>query len=1044
MRKCLLLLLSTFLVLSNAYAQDRAVTGIVKDASDNSPLPGVNVLVKGTNVGSVTDFDGKYILQLSEGQNTLVFSFVGYQSQEVVVNSQSKIDINLQVDAEQLEEVVVTALGIEREERSLGYAVQGVKAEDMADAATATGNMMNSLAGQVAGVQIAPANGAGSSSRVVIRGAANLDGNNQPLYVIDGVPMSNSTFKDGGEGYEGDISSGDGLSSLNPDDIESINVLKGGSATALYGSRAINGVVLIATKSGKGQKSGVDFSQSISLDVLGITPNEQKQYGAGSMGDITGDPKSATAMWGPRIQGQDSKFYYFNSGLPEDEQIAHKLQYFNNYRDFYKTGITSNTSVSAYTSNEKSSLRFSYSNMNNEAMVESSTYKRNTFSIKGNTEIAKKLKVDGRMNYSNAKGYNRLKNGGGYGSTMNFLMGLPSTTSINWLSAQHKDEDGRSYGYNDNGSNIFFNLRESYNQDNLDRINAMTSVTYEITNDLKIMGRAGIDYNDFTQDVLDAWGGALNSDGRAFKRNYKEMESNYDFLVTYHKKVGDFDINVNAGASKMHVIRNSQDVGSSTFASPDFQNPTAGQSVLMDMRTYEKQINSVYAMGSIGYNGYLFLDASVRNDWSSTLPLHSNSFLYPSVSGTWVFSDMDWDTPEWLTFGKIRANWAKVGSDTDPYMLHQQYTIHRFNMPGNLVYGEISNRVIPNNNLKPSMQTSTEFGLDLRLFNDRLGIDIARYKAVSVNQILPVNISQSSGYAQLIINAGEILNEGWEMAMNYKVIDKPNFNWTTAINAAYNYNEVVSLTEGVEFYSLNEQGTIQAIPGEAYGAIVSRKTLRDGNGNIVVNPEGVILAEDTPSIIGNGVQPWMAGFRNTFRYKNVSLTILIDGKFGGDVYSTTNAAMYSNGKHLDTIEGREEWNKGDGFWNPGGLVTAKLDGNGVPVTDAEGNPEYVTFEGNVNPELYYASAKADHFMYDASFIKLREVSVNYMLPQHWMENIFIKNVNLSASAFNVGYLWRNNDNFDPEASFSAGNAQGIEASTMALPRTFTFKLNANF
>ncbi|ANQ47937.1 SusC/RagA family TonB-linked outer membrane protein [Flammeovirga sp. MY04] len=1044
MNKHLLLFLSIlFSVFNTLYAQDRVVTGTVVDADDNSPIPGVNVLIKGTTHGSVTNLDGKFSISVAENQ-TLVFSYVGYQSTEVNVANATNLNVSLNVDAEQLDEVVVTALGIERSERSLGYAVQGVSADDMADAATATGNMMNSLAGQVAGVQIAPSNGAGSSSRVVIRGTSVLSGNNQPLYVIDGVPMSNSTFKDGGDGYDGDVSSGDGLSSLNPDDIENISVLKGGSATALYGSRAINGVILITTKSGKDSKTGVDFSQSISLDVLGITPDEQKMYGQGTLGDITGDAKNATGMWGPKIMGQDSRFYYFNSGVPEADQITKQLRHYNNYQDFYRTGITSNTSVSAFASNDKSNIRLSYSNMDNQAMVETSTFKRNTFSIKGSTEILNKLTAEGRVSYSNTQGYNRLINGGGYGSTMNFLMGLPSTTSVKWLSDKHKDENGRSYGYDDRGQNIYFNLREGYNKDNLDRVNGMTSLTYKITDDLKILGRAGIDYNNYTQDVLDPWGAALNSDGRAFKRNYAEMEQNYDFLVSYNKKIGKFDVNVNAGGSKMHILRNSQDVGSSTFASPDFQNPTAGQSVLMDMSTYEKAINSLYATASVGFQGYLFLDASVRNDWSSTLPLNNNSFLYPSISGTWIFSDMDWDTPEWLTFGKIRANYAQVGSDTDPYQLAQQYQIHRFNMPGNLIYGEIGNNVIPNANLRPSIQTSTEFGIDLRMFNDRLGIDVARYKSVSVDQILPVNISQSSGYAQVMINAGEILNEGWEMALNYKILDKSNFNWTATLNAAYNYNEVVSLTEGVEFFSLNESGSIQAIPGQAYGAIVARKTLRDDNGNIVVNQEGIIQAEDTPSIIGNGVQPWMAGIRNTFTYKNLSLTVLIDGKFGGDIYSSTNSSMYSNGKHKDTVVGRDEWNKGDGHWNPGGLVTPKTDDSGNAISDENGNPIYEGFNGNVNPELFYGSAKADHFVYDASFIKLREVSINYRLPQEWMQNIFIKNVNVSASAFNVGYLWKNSENFDPEASFSTGNAQGLENSTMALPRTFTFKLNANF
>ncbi|MBD0402710.1 SusC/RagA family TonB-linked outer membrane protein [Flammeovirga sp. EKP202] len=1027
MRKCLLLLLSTFLVLSNAYAQDRAVTGIVKDSSDNSPLPGVNVLIKGTNIGSVTDFDGKYILQLSEGQNTLVFSFVGYQSQEVVVNSQSKIDINLQVDAEQLEEVVVTALGIEREERSLGYAVQGVKAEDMGNGA-ATGNMMNSLSGKVAGVQITPSNGAGSASKVIIRGNAMLGSNNQPLYVIDGVPISNNILADGSDGDESDISTGDGLSSLNPDDIAEMSVLKGGSATALYGSRAINGVILITTKSGKKGSSGVDFSQGFSMDFIGITPNEQSVYGNGSDGRLASD-RDQLGMWGPKIEGQLNTAYY------DGKERA--LTHYNNYDDFFRTGLTSNTSVSAYGSTEKGSIRFSYSNMDNRGMVQNSTYKRNTFSIKGDVKLSEKIKVDARLNYTNQKANNRLVMGSSVNSYMSMLIGMPSTISHHWLK-DYKDDLGRPIGYTNNDQNPYWYIHERKNEDELNRVVGMTSVTYNVTEDLKILARTGIDYGAMRLNVLDPLYSPWQPQGRAFERTSLEMESNSDFLISYNKKVGKFDVNVNAGGAYLHQIRNFTDVGSSKFSSSDFQNPGAGSDVFQDFSTYEMMMTSLYATASVGYNGYLYLDASVRNDWASTLPINNNSFLYPSISGTWVFSDMDWSVPEWLSFGKLRASWAQVGSHTDPYSLYLQYDIDNWDHNG-LNFGNIKGNDIPNANLKPAIQTSYEFGMDLRLFNDKLGIDVARYSSSSVNQIIPVSISDVSGYDRAIINAGEIVNRGWEFAMDFKAIDKGNFKWTTALNAAYNYNEVVSLTEGVDFYEIASAGgiSIQANPGQAYGALVAKKALRTPEGGFVVDGEGRIMQEDEPSIIGNGVQPWMAGWRNTFNYKNLSLSILIDGKFGGDIYSSTNASMYISGKHENTVAGREEFYNG-GAWNPGNLYSA-VEGDNGDVT-------YEKFEGNVDPQQYWGryGGIAEFNLYDASFIKLREVSVSYMFPKQWMQKTPIKNLSLTASAFNVGYLWKSTPNVDPEASFSSRNVSGVESATLALPRTLNFKLNANF
>lgn len=1012
---------------SNTYAQDRAITGTVKDAVDKSPLPGVNVLVKGTTSGTVTDLDGNFSVILTDDQTALVFSFIGYTSKEVAITNASNIDVELDIDAAELEEVVVTALGIERSERSLGYAVQGVKAEDMGNGA-ATGNVMNSLSGKVAGVQISPSNGAGSASKVTIRGNAILNGNNQPLYVVDGVPISNNILKDGGDGSESDISTGDGLSSLNPDDIAEMSVLKGGSATALYGSRAINGVILITTKSGKKGKSGVDFSQGFSMDFVGITPKEQSQYGNGSDGRLASD-RNQLGMWGPKIEGQLNNAYY--------DGKERNLTYYDNFSDFFRTGLTSNTSISAYNSSEKGSVRFSYSNMDNQGMVQNSTYKRNTFSVKGDIKLSEKLKVDARVNYTNQKAHNRLVMGNSVNSYMSMLVGMPSTISHHWLK-DYKDDQGRPIGYTNNDQNPYWYIHERVNQDELNRIVGMASVTYNITEDLKILGRTGVDYNAMRLNVLDPLYSPWQPQGRAFERTNLEMESNSDFLLSYNKKVGKFDINVNAGGAYLHQVRNYTDVGSSKFSSTDFQNPSAGSDVFQSYSTYERIMTSLYATGSIGYNGYLFLDASVRNDWSSTLPMNNNSFLYPSISGTWIFSDMDWDTPEWLSFGKLRASWAQVGSDTDPYQLGLQYGIDNWDHNG-LNFGNIFGNDIPNDNLKPSIQTSYEFGIDLRLFNDKLGIDVAHYSATSVNQIIPVSISDVSGYERAIINAGEILNEGWEFAMNYKVVAKADFQWTTSLNAAYNYNEVISLTEGVDFFEIAATSgvSIQANPGQPYGALVSKKALRTPDGGFVVDSEGRIMQEDEPSIIGNGVQPWMAGWRNTFNYKNLSFSFLIDGKFGGDIYSSTNASMYTSGKHDATLAGREEF-YGGGSWNPGNLYTA--------VEGSNGDVTYEKFTNNVDPQQYWGryGGIAEFNLYDASFIKLREVSLAYMFPKQWIQKTPIKNLSLTASAFNVGYLWKNTPNVDPEASFSSRNVSGVEAATLALPRTLNFKLNANF
>ncbi|AZQ61613.1 SusC/RagA family TonB-linked outer membrane protein [Flammeovirga pectinis] len=1029
MKKHLLLLCSIFLMLSNAYAQDRVVTGTVKDVTDDSPLPGVNVVIKGTASGTVTDLDGKFSISLTSDQNALVFSFIGYTSKDVTMTNASNITVKLDIDAEELEEVVVTALGIERSERSLGYAMQEVSSEDLGSAGSSS-NVMNSLSGKVAGVQVAPVGGgAGSGSRVVIRGNANLSGNNQPLYVIDGVPISNSTLKDAGDSSDsGDVNTGDGLSSINPDDIESMSVLKGGSATALYGSRAINGVVLITTKSGtKGKSLGIDFNTGVTFDAVGITPNDQMQYAQGTLGLAPSNPKNQTSMWGPKITGQKSKDYYDGK-----ERV---VSGYDNYRSFFNTGQTWNTNVALTGSTDKSTVRFSYSNMDNKGMVDNSTYKRNTFNLRGTTKMVNdKLKLDTRVSYINQKAYNRMEMGNSVNNYMANMLSLPTTIDQNWLKDYKDPVTGRPRGYNDKESNPYWTMYEVVNQDQLDRLIGMASLTYEFTDYLKLMGRAGTDFNSFKQDVLQPLYTPFYEQGRAYQRSNIERENNFDFLLMYHKQFGDFDITGNLGGSYMNNRRDYSDTGSSGFNSPDFQNPQAGADRFLSYSSYEKAIASVYATASVGYKGYLFLDVSARNDWSSTLPIANNSFFYPSVSASWVFSDMDWDTPDWLSFGKLRANLAQVGSDTDPYLLALQYNLDGNNHNG-INIGGVEGNQIPNRVLKPSIQTSYEIGLDLRFFENKFGIDVAYYKSSAVDQILGVDISKGSGFESALINAGQIDNSGVEIMLNYNPIKTDNFSWDITFNTAYNDNKVVSLTEGVESFQLMSINgvSVQARPGEAYGVIVGSKYLRnEATGKIVVDEGGRPQKMDGVHEIGNGVQPWMAGLRNTFNYKNVTFSFLIDSKWGGDIYSSTEASMYSLGKHSETLVGREEYySEGNtGFWNPGNFVTA------------DGSP----YTGNIDPEQYYGAVSgiAEQFIYDASFIKLREVSLTYRFSNKIIGKTPIRNLSLSANAFNLGYLWKNTDNVDPESSFTSGNGQGIEVSNLTIPRTYGFKLNANF
>ncbi|AZQ61739.1 SusC/RagA family TonB-linked outer membrane protein [Flammeovirga pectinis] len=1027
----LFLMLTSMLILSAGYlhAQERTITGNIIDASDKSPLPGVNVVIKGTTTGAVTDFDGNFTILVTPGQDVLTFSFIGYKTTDMNIANSDNIKVKLETDAEELEEVVVTALGIKREERSLGYAVSEVKSEDLGENSSA--NLMNSLNGKVAGVQITPVSGPASSSNVVIRGNAVLAGSNQPLYVVDGVPMSNSNFDNASDADNGGIDTGDGLSSINPDDIEGMSVLKGPAATALYGTRAINGVILITTKSGADRKGlGIDFSTGVNFDVVGITPTMQNQYAHGTMGAFPTDPTSTDGnrMWGPKITpGMRTDAYY--------DGVERTVQHYDIYDQFYRNGVTFNNSVSLTGGNETSNVRFSYSNMSNTGNVENSTFDRHTFNVRGSTKLMnEKLTLDSRVTYTHTEASNRMSMGSSIYNYQRALMGIPNTISMDWMK-NYKDANGRPIGYNDKNENPYWTMNEVSNKDRQDRMLGMLSLNYEFNENLNLIVRGGTDVTSFRQNTLDPLYTPYYEEGRAYERTNLQTENNMDFLLQYSKKFGNFDINTTVGGSYMYQLHDMTDAGSSRFTSQDQQHPAAGSDRFLSLSRYERAISSVYATASVGYKGFLFLDVSGRNDWSSTLPMGNNSYFYPSISGSWVFSDMDWDTPEWLSFGKLRASWAQVGSDTDPYSLYLQYNVdgNQGGYPGmGWNMGGVEGSTIPNYNLQPSMSSSYEFGLDLRLFDNKIGFDIAYYKQSATNQILGVDVSHGSGYSQALINAGEIQNQGVEMMINFSPVQTDNFRWDMMVTAAYNQNEVVSLTDGVESYLLMPTSgsvSVQAIPGESYGVIMGKTYERDGAGNVVVDENGLPLVSDDVSEIGNSIQPWMGGWRNTFSYKNVSLSVLIDGKFGGDIYSQTNASMYNNGKHEETLVGRDDYYNG-GSWNPGNLVTT------------DGSP----YTGSVDPEQYYrrVSQIDEQFVYDASFIKLREVSISYRLPAKTLDRTPFRNLSVTAYGNNLGYLWKSADNIDPEASFTSGNGQGIEMFNMPLPRTFGFKLNANF
>ncbi|WP_430812259.1 MULTISPECIES: SusC/RagA family TonB-linked outer membrane protein [unclassified Carboxylicivirga] len=1016
------LLVSFLLIASNYFvlAQTKSVSGTIKD-QNGLPVPGVTIVeVANPNNGTLSGMEGNFTIVVSEGAK-LQFSFIGFESVVKEVAGLTTLNITLIESTELLDDVVVTALGISREKKELGYAVSEVKGDEFDKSQDA--NVMNALSGKVAGMQISPSvGGAGSSSRVIIRGNSTLAGSNQPLYVVDGIPMNNNSVTGSSADY------GDGLASINPDDIASMSVLKGPAATALYGTRAINGVVLITTKSGDSfQKNiGVEFSSKATFDQALILPDWQDQYGQGQAGKISTSVDAARRqlmMWGAKYANQT-----YDATYDGKERI---YKFHENYDEFFKTGMTLNNSVAITGGSENTSLRFSYSNLSNEGIIPNTDYSRNTFALRSTSKLYDdKLTLDVKVSYANEQSDNRSV------GAIYALYYLPDSYDVKELKS-YKDDDGHPIGYDFQNSNPYWDAYEATNSMNKDRVLGMASLKYAFSKQLSLTARAGADLNFYKTVVTRPIGtaGSYSSIGYARQANNKSWENNFDVLASYNTNFGeDFSFNVNAGGNRMQAWSETIINTSENFSDPNLQNPFSGNTRSSNRIITERAINSLYATTQLGYRDFIYVDFSARNDWSSTLPADNNSYFYPSVSSSLIFTEF-LNQPAWFSFGKLRASWAKVGSDANPYVLQQYYTIDQFTHSGTPI-GSISGNNIPNQDLRPSMSTSYELGFDLKFFNNRVGLDVTYYDQTADDQILNVAIGSSTGYNGALINTGSIRNSGIEVTSYFKPFSNNSFAWTIDLNWARNRNEIIDLYPGLDQLVLaSEQGaSIQARPGQPYGLIIGKAYQRDEYGNKIVTNSGTPIIADEDEVLGNSVPDWMGGIRNTFQIKNVAISFLIDGRFGNDIFSATEQSSYGMGKNKKTLVGRDIYAAGE-KWVPEGLVTHDASGALVP------------YDANTNPERYYHDIRLIHEenVYDGSFIKLRDASVSWNLPARWFENKFIKSLSVGAFGNNLVYLWRNTDNIDPEAAaLGSGSGQGLETYGMPLTRSFGANLNLKF
>ena len=1064
LRLVCLVAVCTFLLSSYSYAQEiKTVQGIIS-TEDGKPLPRVNVVVKGTTAGTATNFSGEYIIEVN-ANDILVFSFLGFKSQEVKVSDKTIINIILEEDIRGLEEVVVTALGIKREKKALGYSVTEVKADDISK--NGEMNAIASLAGKVAGVDITQTTaGPSGSKRVVIRGISELDGNNQPLYVIDGVPVENSTL---GQASEfGGFDLGDGTADLNPEDIESISVLKGASASALYGSRAMNGVILITTKSGAtGEGLGIDFNSSSTFDAVSTKLDEyQTTYGQGSNGILPREGQPAnniTSAWGPKLDPSIT--------ILQRDGIEHPYRLVkDNIQDFFRVGRTLSNSIALSSGNETGSVRFSYSNVNNKDIIPESGLERNSFNLRGKTKLGKLIDLDAKASYMTEEVDNRPAMTDDVTNIGNGLVGIVPNFDQTWLKT-YKDADGRYIDYTGNiyRANPYWTINETFNKSEKNRFVGFVSFNINLHQNLKLRLKSGIDRYDFKFTNFYNNNTPTKQGGLYYENNSIVQEVNHEALLSFNKAIHeDWNISASIGGNIMESSNSINEITGSEIDEPGIASIINFKNIEVSPALYQKEIQSVYGFGQVGYKNVVFIDVTARNDWSSTLPSNNNSYFYPSVSGSFIFTEAaDLDLP-WLTYGKLRASWAQVGSDTDPYRLNLTYRLTGKSFKG-ISMGEIFESVIPNSGLLPQTTTSYEFGTDLRFFNNAIGLDATYYKQTTDDQILSVEVPEVSGYTHAILNSGALENKGLELQLTARPFDR-NFKWDITFNYTKVWNKVVSLHEDVDAYTIANARwsgvSVVAFEDMEFGQITGRGYKRDPQGNIVHDAEsGLPLSTDTPITLGSILPDWTGGVINTFTYKNFTLKTSLDIRMGGDIYSITNRGMVIGGTHASTLGGREGFNDWaarnekdrqdwiDGGGAPEDHVPLPIDGGyigeGVKLVsvDENGNETYETNDIITNPQQYWNQAATDipeTNVYDASYIKIRDISLGYTFPKSVLGNTPIQSLTLSVLGRNLFTLYKNVPNIDPESTYNNGNGQGLEYGSLPTRRHYGINLNIKF
>lgn len=1089
MRKFTLLTLLLLFLSSMGLNAQKTVSGTVTNNDDGSAIPGVSILIKGTQTGTVTDLDGKYSIKVPNDASILVFSFVGKETQEVTVGSQTSINVALKTTAIELEGTVITALGISREKKSLGYSTQKISGDKVNT--VRTDNFINTMSGKVSGLQVRTNNNMGGSTNIIIRGSSSLTGNNQPLFVIDGVPISNdntnaSSQRQGGTGYD----YGNAASDINPDDIASINVLKGAAATALYGSRAANGVIIITTK--KGQKAatgksylGVTMNLSGTMGVVDKSTfvNYQKDYGAGygpyySGGDhpglyeydFDGDgvddlvvPTTEDASFGEKFD-PTLMVYQWDSFDPENPNYMKKTPWVAAANDpitFFEKAWTFKNSIAIDGGTDHSTFRLAYSRLDQSGIMPNSHLTRDNFNFSSSYDLSDKLTASATINYAKTNGLGRNSTGYSDNILSSFRQWYETNVDIQDQKAMY-ELTGRNVTWNYHSENLlvpeywdnpYWTRYKNYETDYRNRLFGNIALNYKINDHISILGRATTDYYSEMQEERRAIGSIsarfgisrldVGSGYQRFNRTFQE--NNYDLIANYKGNISE-DLSV-TGLIGTNYRTN---MVSSIFASTNGGLVVPGlyslsNTVSPSLSPIENEsriaVLGMFGQVSFGYKNMAYLDATLRRDKSSTLPTENSAYLYPSVSGNFIFSQiLDAD---WLSFGKVRANYAEVGNDAPFASINDTYA-----KPS--PFGSTTLFSVPstknNSQLKPERTRSLEAGIEMMFKDNRIGLDFAVYKNNTIDQILPVSISTATGYSTKYVNSGEIENKGIELSLFATPVKTADFSWDLILNWAKNTNKVLSLYEGVDNLQLGSfQGgiSINATVGEPYGVIQGTDfVIDDATGKKVINSSGYHdgyykISSTSDNVIGNINPDWNAGLTNRFNYKDFSLSFLLDYQKGGSVFSLDQWYGQGTGLYANTVFTNDLGNPvRNTLADGGGVILDGVKEDGTPNDQRVRGDNYALFGWARNPNSM--------FVYDASYLKLRELVLTYKLPKKMIGDSFIRGASISFVGSNLWIIFKNLPDADPESGVSSGNLQGWQSGVLPTTRNFGINVNLQF